>query len=83
MLKWLGEWTASEIEVAIPPIARARIDRAWLQSRRMGPDQGDLTIARRCFAHTTASQRDLIAYWQIVKLIEEDRLRPRAGTEAS
>lgn len=39
-----------------------------------GRDKGDLTIARRFFAHATASQRGLIAYWQSIKRIEQERL---------
>ena len=75
VFKRLEECTASELEAAIRLIAQARIDRAWLEEQAEGPDKGDLTIARRFFAHTTASQRDLIAYWQMVKLIEQERLR--------
>jgi hypothetical protein len=73
----LDQCTASEIEAAIRLIAQARIDRAWLEEQAEGRDHGDLTIARRFFAHTTSSQRDLIAYWQMVKLIEQERLRQR------
>jgi len=34
-----------------------------------------LTIGRRFFANTSDAERDLIAYWQMVRLVEEERLR--------
>ena len=74
-LKRLGDCTGSEIESAIRLIAQRRIDRAWISEQAAGPDQGELTIARRFFARTTDAERDLIAYWQMVKLVEEERLR--------
>ena len=73
--KRLGDCTGSEIESAIRLIAQKRIDRAWIDEQAAGPDQGQLTIARRFFSHTTEAERDLIAYWQMVKLVEEERLR--------
>ena len=42
-------------------------------------DRGELTIARRFFANATDAERDLIAYWQMVKLVEEARLRYASG----
>jgi hypothetical protein len=75
VLKRLGDCTGSEIESAIRLIARKRIDRAWIEEQAAGPDQGELTIGRRFFANTTKAERDLIAYWQMVKLVEEERLR--------
>ena len=71
VFKRLGDCTGSEIESAIGLIAHERIDRAWIAERAAGPDRGELTIARRFFANTTDSERDLIAYWQMVKLVEE------------
>jgi hypothetical protein len=56
-------------------IAQRRIDRAWIAEQAAGPDRGELTIARRFFANTTDAERDLIAYWQMVKLVEEAHLR--------
>ena len=70
----LGDCTGSEIESAIRLIARKRIDRAWIDEQAAGRDQGALTIGRRFFANTTEAERDLIAYWQMVKLVEEERL---------
>jgi hypothetical protein len=75
VFKRLGDCTPSEIESAIRLIARARIDRAWIDEQASGADQGGLTIGRRFFANVTESERDLIAYWQMVKLAEEERLR--------
>jgi hypothetical protein len=69
--KRLADCTGLEIESAIRLIARRRIDRAWIAEQADGPDQGELTIARRFFANTTEAERDLIAYWQMVKLVEE------------
>ena len=82
VLKRLGDCTGSEIESAIRLIAQRRIDRAWIDEQAAGPDQGAPTIARRFFAHTTQAERDLIAYWQMVKLVEEERLRLTRGGDA-
>jgi hypothetical protein len=71
VFKRLGDCTALDIESAIRLIAQRRIDRAWIAEQERGPDQGELTIARRFFANTTEAERDLIAYWQMVKLVEE------------
>jgi len=73
--KRLGDCTGSEIESAIRLIAQKRIDRAWINEQAAGSDHGELTIARRFFAQTTEAERDLIAYWQMVKLEEEERSR--------
>jgi hypothetical protein len=75
VFKRLGDCTGSEIESAIRLIARARIDRAWINEQASAHDQGGLTIGRRFFANVTGAERDLIAYWQMVKLVEEERLR--------
>jgi hypothetical protein len=75
VFKRLGDCTGTEIESAIRLIAQARIDRAWIDEQASGPDQGGLTIGRRFFAHVSEAERDLIAYWQMVKLAEEERLR--------
>ena len=75
VFKRLGDCTASEIESAIRLIAQKRIDRAWIDEQASGPDRSELTIARRFFANTTDAERDLIAYWQMVKLVEEAPLR--------
>jgi hypothetical protein len=71
VFKRLGDCTASDIESAIRLIAQRRIDRAWIAEQAGGPEQGELTIARRFFANATEAERDLIAYWQMVKLVEE------------
>ena len=75
LFKRLGDCNGSEIESAIRLIARQRIDRAWIDEQAAGPDQDRLTIGRRFFANTTDAERDLIAYWQMVRLVEEERLR--------
>jgi hypothetical protein len=82
VFKRLGDCTGSEIESAIGLIARRRIDRAWIAEQAEGPDRGELTIARRFFATATAAERDLIAYWQMVKLVEEAHGRYGRGDEA-
>jgi hypothetical protein len=82
VFKRLGDCTGSEIESAIGLIARKRIDRAWIGEQAAGPDRGELTIARRFFANTTEAERDLIAYWQMVKLVEEALLRYTKGADA-
>jgi hypothetical protein len=74
VFKRLGDCIGSEIECAIRLIARKRIDRAWIDEQAAGPDQDELTIGRRFFANTTEAERDLIAYWHMVKLVEEERL---------
>jgi hypothetical protein len=80
VFKRLGDCTGADIESAIGLIAQRRIDRAWIAEQAVGPDWGELTIARRFFANTTDAERDLIAYWQMVKLVEEAHLRyMRAG----
>jgi hypothetical protein len=80
VFKRLGDCTASDIGSAIGLIVQRRIDRAWVAEQAAGPDPGALTIARRFFADATDAERDLIAYWQMVKLVEEARLRyTRAG----
>jgi len=73
--KRLGDCTGSEIESAIRLIARTRIDRAWIDEQASGFDQGGLTVGRRFFASVTEAERDLIAYWQMVKLVEEEGMR--------
>ncbi len=75
VFKRLGDCTGSEIESAIGLIAQRRIDRAWIAEQAGGSDGGELTIARRFFANATDAERDLIAYWQMVKLVEEANLR--------
>jgi hypothetical protein len=75
VFKRLGDCTAPEIEAAIGLIAQKRIDRAWIGEQAAGTDRGELTIARRFFATTTEAERDLIAYWQMVKLVEEAQRR--------
>ena len=82
VFKRLGDCTGSEIEAAIRLIAQKRIDRAWIDEQAGGPDRGELTIARRFFANTTHAERDLIAYWQMVKLVEEAHLRYTRRAEA-
>ena len=78
----LGDCTGAEIESAIGLIARRRIDSAWIEERAAEADRGELTIARRFFANTTDAERDLIAYWQMVKLVEEAHLRYTSEREA-
>ncbi len=80
--KRLGDCTGSEIESAIGLIAQRRIDRAWIAEQAAGPDRGELMIARRFFAGTTDAERDLIAYWQMVKLVEEAHRRYGSGGDA-
>jgi hypothetical protein len=75
VFKRLADCTGNEIESAIRLIAQRRIDSAWIAEQASGPDRGELTIARRFFANTTDAERDLIAYWQMVKLVEEAHLR--------
>ena len=75
VFKRLGDCTGSDIESAIGLIARRRIDQAWIADQAAGPDGSELTIARRFFADTTDAERDLIAYWHMVKLVEEAHLR--------
>ena len=78
----LGDCTGAEIQSAIGLIARRRIDSAWIAERAAEADRGELTIARRFFANTTDAERDLIAYWQMVKLVEEAHLRYTSEREA-
>src|SRR5947199_10262542 len=75
VFKRLGDCTGSEIESGIRLIARKRIDRAWIDEQAAGPDRGELMIGRRFFANATEAERDLIAYWQMVKLVEEEHVR--------
>jgi hypothetical protein len=82
VFKRLGDCTGSEIESAIRLIAQRRIDRAWIAEQAAGAERGELTIARRFFANTTDAERDLIAYWQMVKLVEEAHLRYTSEREA-
>jgi hypothetical protein len=82
VFKRLGDCTGSEIEFAIRLIARKRIDRAWIDEQAAGPDKGELAIGRRFFANTTEAERDLIAYWHMVKLVEEERRRLTKGGDA-
>jgi hypothetical protein len=79
VFKRLGDCTASDIESAIRLIAQRRIDRAWIGQQAGGADRGELTIARRFFANATEAERDLIAYWQMVKLVEEAYARDKSG----
>jgi len=69
--KRLGDCTGSELEAAIRLIAGRRIDRAWIDQQASGSDRDGLTIGRRFFASVTEPERDLIAYWQMVKLVDE------------
>jgi hypothetical protein len=82
VFKRLGDCTGSELQSAIGLIAQKRIDRAWIAEQAAGSDHGELTVARRFFANTTEAERDLIAYWQMVKLVEEARLRYMQETDA-
>ena len=82
VFKRVGDCNGSEIESAIGLIAQRRIDRAWIAEKAAGGDRGELTIARRFFANTTDAERDLIAYWQMVKLVEEAHLRYTSEREA-
>jgi hypothetical protein len=75
VFKRLGDCTGSEIESAIRLIAQRRIERGWIDEQAAGPDQAQLMIARRFFASATDAERDLVAYWQMVKLVEEAKLR--------
>ena len=81
--KRLADCSGPELQSAIGLIAQRRIDGAWIAEQAAGPDRGELTIARRFFASTTEKERDLIAYWQMVKLVEEARLRYTTGAEGS
>jgi len=82
VFKRLGDCTGAEIESAIRLIAQKRIERAWIAEQAEGPDRGELTIARRFFAKASESERALIAYWQMVKLVEEAHLRYTSGGDA-
>jgi hypothetical protein len=83
VFKRLGDCSGAEIESAIRLIARKRIDRAWIDEQAAGPDHDDLTIGRRFFANTTEPERDLIAYWQMIRLVEQERARVTGGAPAS
>ena len=82
VFKRLGDCTGSEIESAIGLIAQRRVERAWIAEQAAGADRGELTIARRFFADATDAERDLIAFWQMVKLVEEAQLRYERGGDA-
>jgi hypothetical protein len=82
VFKRLGDCASSEIESAIRLIAQRRIDSAWIAEQALGPDRGELTIARRFFANATDAERDLIAYWQMVKLVEDAYVRYARGGDA-
>jgi hypothetical protein len=82
VFKRLGDCTGAELESAIRLIAQRRIDSAWIAEQGAGPDRGELTIARRFFANTSDTERDLIAYWQMVKLVEEAHARYTKGDGA-
>jgi hypothetical protein len=82
VFKRLGDCTGLEIGSAIGLIAERRIDRAWIAQQAAGADRGELTVARRFFANSTEAERDLIAYWQMVKLVEEAHLRYTREREA-
>ena len=75
VFKRLGDCTGAELESAIRLIAQRHIDRAWIAEQGAGADRGELNIARRFFANTSDTERDLIAYWQMVKLVEEAHAR--------
>jgi hypothetical protein len=79
VFKRLGDCTGSEIESAMSLIAQKRIDRAWIAAQAAGADRGEMTIARRFFADTTEAERDLIAYWHMVRLVEKAYLRYMRG----
>ena len=80
--KRLGDCTGSDLESAIRLIARRRIDRAWIAEQAAGPDRGEMRIARRFFASATDAEKDLIAYWQMVKLVEEAGVRYETESDA-
>jgi hypothetical protein len=82
VFKRLGDCTGLELESAIRLIAERRIELAWLAEQAEGPDRSELTIGRRFFANTTDTERDLIAYWQMVKLVEEAHRSYRSGGDA-
>jgi hypothetical protein len=82
VFKRLGDCTGSEIESAIGLIAQRRIERGWIGEQAAGPESGELMIARRFFASATGAERDLIAYWQMVKLVEEAQLRHASEGDA-
>ena len=83
VFKRLGDCTGPEIEFAIGLIAQRRIDRAWLAEQAAGHDDGELTVARRFFANVTDAERDLIAYWHMVKLVEEALARAHGPARES
>lgn len=71
--KRLGDCTGPEVESALRLIARNRIDLAWIKEQAAGGEPDGRVIARRFFVEATDAERALMAYWQMVKLIEEDR----------
>ena len=82
VFKRLGDCTGSDIKSAIDLIAQRRLDGAWIAQQAAGPDRGELMIARRFFANTTEAERDLIAYWQMVKLVEDAHSRYTGGEDS-
>jgi hypothetical protein len=82
VFKRLGDCSGSEIKSAIELIAQRRIERAWIAEQAAEPDRSELMIARRFFANATDAERDLIAYWQMVKLVEDIHLRYATGGDA-
>jgi hypothetical protein len=81
VFKRLGDCTGAELESAIRLIAQRHIERAWIAEQVAEPDRGELKIARRFFANTSDTERDLIAYWQMVKLVEEAHARYSKGDD--
>ncbi|MFL5861795.1 MAG: hypothetical protein ACJ780_13610 [Solirubrobacteraceae bacterium] len=55
---------------------------AGIAEQAGGPDRGELTIARQFFANTTDAERDFIAYWQMVKLVEDAYARDTGRGDA-
>ena len=77
--KRLGDCTAPEMESALRLIARNRIDAAWIKEQAAGGEPDGRVIARRFFVEATDAERALMAYWQMAKLIEEERRRMDEG----
>ena len=59
-----------------------RSERAWIAEQAAEPDRDELVLARRFFANAIDAERDLIAYWQMVKLVEDAHLRYASGGSA-
>lgn len=72
--KRLGDCSGPEIEAALRQIARRRIDLAWAREQAAGGNADGRTIARHFFVDATEDERNLFAYWQVVKVLEADRL---------